>query len=847
VIRDSTQRTLLLSARTNPPLTQMVTLMRTFLVFLAWLAWLAAYPLYAQELFPVRDEGETRNRDYDVLHYKIEVSFDEAQRKVMGTVSTTLVPFTPGLTHVIFDAEEMTIDSVSLARGKTLTFTTGPKTLDILLDRMYSYRDTITVVTHYWCTPRRGLFFIQPDSAYPHVPWQIWTQGEDMDNHFWFPCYDFPNDRATTEVLATVRSSYTALSNGKLLGVTEDRKKGTKTFHWKESKPHVAYLVMLAIGEYAVLKDTVGKLPLEYYVYPEQVDDARICFRPTPDVMTFFSRVTGVPFPWEKYAQVLIHDFTVGGMENTSACSLLDHATVYDARQRVDHSSSSLIAHELAHQWWGDLVTCKDWRHLWLNESFASYFDLLYHEYSLGRDEFDYSTYEAQQAGINNDKTLGRKPIVSVGSYGANLYPRGASVLHMLRYLLGDSLYFRSLHHYLIKHQYGVVETNDLKVAIEESTGQNLYWFFDQWVYKAGYPIFAVSSTWVDSTKQVRLHVEQTQRLDSLTVVFRTPVDIEITTAAQRAVHRVEILTRDTVFVFPAAEKPRMVLFDEGNWLLKETRFDKSDEEWLTQLREARNPINRLLAAKHLGLAASGQKFVPALIDRIQHDPFWAVRRESITMLGLSSSSTDSSWTGARAALIGAARDSKPAVRAAAVALLTDSADAGIRETLRAALNDSTYTVVAQALRALAKADPRGSIGIFGAHLGMPSHQDIISTTALDALASADSLLGIAAAKECLHYGTPQPLRRTAFWVLRRFIRSGTVPESTLYALTTDKSVILRTNAVRALGDLGTGQAIPVLEAVLADPRNPAADAARKSIERIKQRLATPHPPLKTE
>jgi aminopeptidase N len=807
--------------------------------FLLLLAGLGTFTLQAQELFPVRDEGETRSRSYDVQHYRIEVSFDEAQRKVIGKVSTTLVPFFPALQHVVFDAEEMSITSVVLRGGTPLTYTVGPKTLDIALDRPYSYRDTLTLITEYSCTPRRGLFFIQPDSAYPNTPRQIWTQGEDMDNHFWFPCYDFPNDRATSEVLATVRSSYTALSNGRLVKVSENRTNGTKTYHWKLSKPHASYLVMLAIGEYAVLKDSVGKLPLEYYVYPNQVDDARICFSSTPDVMNFFSERIGYKYPWEKYAQVLIRDFTAGGMENTSACSLLDHITVYDARQRVDHSPTSLIAHELAHQWWGDLVTCKDWRHLWLNEGFASYFDPLYHEHSLGRDEFDYSMYEAQQAGINGDKTLGRKPIVSVGSYGTNLYPRGASVLHMLRFLLGDSLFFRSLTHYVTKHQFGVVETNDLKVAIEETTGQNLHWFFDQWVYKAGYPMFAVSYTWEDSTKSIRLHVEQTQKLDSLTGLFRTPVDIEITAGTQQVVHRVEIAGRDTVYTLPAPEQPRLVIFDRGNWILKELRFEKPEEEWLTQVKDARNPVDRLRAVKHLGLMSRSEKFIPVLVDRLLHDPFWAVRRESVNMLGLIADEKDSSWTAAKAGLIAAAQDRHAAVRTAAVALLTDTANTTTREALVSALKDSSYTVVAQALRSLSKADPHGCLGILGAHLGMPSHQEVIATAALDALAGADSLLGIAAAKECLQYGTPQQLRFTALWILRRFIRSGTLPDSTIYPLTQDKNTNLRTTAVRILGEIGTARTVPVLEAVTADEKNPSAETARKSIDRIKKRLAT--------
>ena len=254
------------------------------------------------------------------------------------------------------------------------------------LDRSYSFRDTLAVSIAYSCTPKKGLYFVQPDSGYPGKPAQIWTQGEDMDNHFWFPCYDFPNDRATSEVIATVQAKYTALSNGKLLEVTENKTRRDKNLSLEGDQ--AARVVSDHAGHRRICRAArqAGSLPLEYYVYPHHVEDAKVCFRETPDMVRFFTREDRISYPWEKYAQVLIRDFVVGGMENTSATCLADDATVYDARARLDDSPTSLIAHELAHQWWGDVVTCVDWRHLWLNESFATYFDPLYHEFLLGRD-----------------------------------------------------------------------------------------------------------------------------------------------------------------------------------------------------------------------------------------------------------------------------------------------------------------------------------------------------------------------------------------------------------------------------------------------------------------------------
>ena len=466
---------------------------------------------FSQSVFPVSTEnGEAKSRTYHVVHYKIEVSFDELKKMVMGKVTTTIVPFTSDFTTLEFDAENMNFTKVSL--GKTvLLFDSLEKTIRIRLNKTYSYRDTLTVSIDYWCVPQKGLYFIQPDSAYPDKPREIWTQGEDMDNHFWFPCWDFPNDKATSEVIATVRNSYTVLSNGKLVNVKEDKKTGTKTFYWKEDKPIASYLIMMAAGDYAIINDEADGIPIQYYVYKNQVDDAKACLAHTPLMMKFFDEKIGFKYAWEKYAQITIADFMYGGMENASATTMLDRILVFNARSRIDQSAVSLIAHEFAHQWWGDVVTCKDWRHIWLNESFASYFDPLYIEHALGEDEFLNDMYGSQQAGVHTDKVLGRKPIVSVGSYTSNVYPRGASVLHMLRFVLGDELFWRAIHHYIVKNQFTSVETNDLKIAVEEATGQNLYWFFDEWVYKAGHPVFDVAYLYNDSSKALFLTVKQTQ------------------------------------------------------------------------------------------------------------------------------------------------------------------------------------------------------------------------------------------------------------------------------------------------------------------------------------------------
>lgn len=804
---------------------------------LVWILTMVPAIVQAQELFPVRDRGEARDRFYDVLHYRIAVSFDEPRRAVQGTVTTTLVPFQPACRTLVFDAEEMTIQRVHLGSGMSLPFVQDSTTVSIILDRSYSMRDTITVSLDYACTPRKGLYFVQPDSAYPGKPRQIWSQGEDMDNHFWFPCYDFPNDKATSELLATVPRDLTVLSNGALISVREDAKAGTKTFHWKEQKPHASYLIMVAVGSYAIVRDKAGSLPLEYYVYPDRVEDARICFRETAAMIRFFNETIGFPYPWEKYAQVVICDFMVGGMENTSATSLADNATLFDARARTDHSPTSLIAHELAHQWWGDVVTCKDWRHLWLNESFASYFDPLYHETTLGRDHFDFTMYEAQKTGINTDKAFGRKPIVSVGSFSANLYPRGASVLHMLRFQLGDELFWRALRHYITKHQFMPVETNDFKVAIEEATGQNLYWFFDQWVYKAGHPVFAVSSAWQDSAHTLRLSVRQTQTVDSLTGIFRTPVDIEITTSEGAFTHRVTINSLDTVLVLPAPSKPRMVIFDKGNWLLKELDVTKPVEDWVVQLEEARNPVDRIRALEHLVTVDDTARILPLVVRRASDDPFWGVRQEAVQVLGMISGGFAPSRKEAREALLHAAHDPHPEVRGTAITFLTDSGDVEMKTTLLGALRDSSYTIVARALRSLAKVSPVDAAPILLTHLDMPSHADQIASAALSALAGVDTVTARKEALSRVRYGNPSPVRGAAFSILRRAIGNRTMSADICHPLLRDANAWLRNGAIALLGDYGGTESLALLDSLGGDAKNTSAPRARKSAAKIRLRL----------
>ena len=790
---------------------------------------------FSQSVFPLNNgNGEARDRTYHVLHYKIEVSFDESKKMLMGRATTTLVPFTAEFTSLEFDAENMNFKSVSLAKT-SLPFDSLAKTIRIHLDKAYSYRDTLTVSIEYSCVPKKGLYFIQPDSAYPDKPWQIWSQGEDMDNHFWFPCWDFPNDKATSEVIGTVKSAYTFLSNGKLVNVKEDKKRGTTTFYWKEEKPHASYLIMMAAGEYAILNDQADGIPLQYYVYKNQVDDAKVCLSPTPKIMKFFNDKIGYTYAWEKYAQITIADFMYGGMENASATTMLDKILVFDARSRIDQSAVSLIAHEFAHQWWGDVVTCKDWRHIWLNESFASYFDPLYIEHAYGEDEFINTMYGAQQAGIHTDRVLGRKPIVSVGSYQANVYPRGASVLHMLRFVLGDELFWRAMHHYIEKNQFTSVETNDLKSAVEEATGQNLYWFFDQWVYKAGHPVFDVAYSYNDSLRSLFLTVKQTQSMDSLTGVFRTPVDVEIVTAKGSSIHRINIVKEESTYAFSSMETPKLVLFDKNDWILKEVNYlNRTNDEWKYQAEFGSDVVARRTAVEHVAKNDTAGESISLLVKILHNDPFWGVRQAAVDGLGMIPAMSDEKTD----ALISALSDTKSYVRSSAAVQLGNIRTAKVSKALHASLSDSSYSVEANSVAALSKVDSVNSLSLIKARLDVRSYGNQVANAALNALAKLDSVEGVNVALKKVKYGANVEGRSTALNILKQYGKFREDVKATCALLLGDKSRQIRFSAADFLGDVGSESQLHELENLANKKDDPASGAAAKAIEKIKERNA---------
>ncbi|HEX8493207.1 MAG TPA: M1 family aminopeptidase [Pyrinomonadaceae bacterium] len=550
-------------------------------------------------------------RTYDVLNYTIRTRFDVPNKTVIGDETVMFKPLLADFKTFDLDAGAMQIESVTLDASDTaLQWTLPPEKLSIKLDRAYQPDETISVRVKYRTKPDRGLYFIPASRgnffSAPR-PAQIWTQGQPEDNHYWFPCYDFPDDKVTSEQYITTAANEIAISNGELLE-TINNPDGTRTFHWKMEQLHNSYLISLVVGDYVKLSDTFKNVPIEYYTYPGTETVAQRAFEKTPQMMEWFSKILNYDYPYNKYAQTVVASFIFGGMENITATTQSETEILRNTGEKVSPSTENLVAHELAHSWFGNLVTCKDWSHAWLNEGFATFMEASFKEREGGRDAYLEEMESNANSYFSEDTYRYRRPIVTnryrqpIDLFDMTLYKKGALIVHMLRETVGDEMFWKTLNRYLIENQYRSVVTADLQRAFEQTTGQELDWFFDQWVYRAGYPELRVRSSYNPTTRRLTLDVAQTQTPDATTPeVFRLPaVEIELATARGARTERIDITQRVQRFTFPLDGKPLMIRFDKGEKILKKLDFPRSRAMLAYQKEHSADIIGRREASMAL-------------------------------------------------------------------------------------------------------------------------------------------------------------------------------------------------------------------------------------------------------
>lgn len=780
-----------------------------------------------------------RDRLVDVRHVRLEVTLDFERRAVTGAATHTCAPINDGLTRVEFDAVDMTIRAVRLASGAELSFTYGDGKLSVTLDRPYAAGEELAVRIEYEAVPRRGLYFIGPDEAYPQKPRQCWSQGQDEDSRHWFPCFDYPNERHSSELLATVPSTMIVVGNGELVSVHDDPAHGTRTYHWYQEVPHVAYLTSIVAGEFAHWSERAAGVPLLYYVPPDRLEDGKRALGRTAAMMEFFSkRVAAYPYP--KYAQSVVADFIFGGMENISATTLTENV-LQDERAFPDYQSAGdgLVAHELAHQWFGDLLTCRDWSHAWLNEGFATYFDALFTESYYGLDEFRYQLFLNAEAYFDEDNRRYRRPIVHnvyhepIDIFDRHLYEKGSLVLHMLRYILGDDLWWKAIRFYVERNRERVVITPEFQRAIEEATGRNLDWFFDQWVYRGGHPQFKVAWEWNDAAKLAKVTVSQTQNVDDLTPLFRMPVVVDFALdSGERVACRFEVSEREQTFYASLPEKPKLVRFDPGNFVLKQLEFRPGKEMLIYQLERDDDVIGRIRAAQELA-RAGGPDAVAALKRAVLEDPFWGVRNRAARALGSMRSEA------ALDALIECLpRVDHPKARRGVVMALGEYRSEKAADALIALLErgDPSYYVEAESAKALGKTRSSRAFETLLRQLEKPSHNEIIRMLTFEGFGELKDDRAIPVAQDWTAYGRPPRVRQAATAALGKLGEDKPDVTDVLTRLLTDPWLQVRLAAVNALGELKDARAIPHLERTAAtDLDGRVVRFAREAIVRIRE------------
>jgi aminopeptidase N len=557
-----------------------------------------------------------RAREWDVLHYRVALDLDLAGKRFEGLARITLTPLRDGLEHCELDAEELVVTGVGEGAGRPLRFEQSDRSVRIVLSRTAARGDTLRLeIAYHAIDPHGGFFFDEAGDGHPRM---VSTDSWPDEAHHWFPCWDHPADKATQEMLLTVPKGNRALSNGRLVGVAEDAGRGTLTWHWSLEHPHATYLAMLAAGPFEVIADSLDTLPLAAWVYPGTVEEARPLFGRTPEMIAFYEETFGVPFPWAKYDQVAT-PHVGGGAEATSATILGDAVLRASADPARRLTWERIIAHEAAHQWWGDLVTMRDWTHTWLSESFATYSDYLWTRHDRGEEAGALDLEGKREQYLREARERYRRPIVfdrwvrPEENFDAHTYPKGAAVLHMLRAEVGDETFFHILNRYLCSFAYTSVVTEDFIAVVREVAGRDLGWFFDQWLYRPGHPVLEVGYDWIEAEGTLRLRVTQVQdTTHGVPGAYRLPVAVGITTASGKRVERIVVSERVQTFTFPCTQPPLLVRFDEGNVLLMELDFPKSETELRYQV-EHDDVIGRRRAAArlHSGGIGSGRVRTP--------------------------------------------------------------------------------------------------------------------------------------------------------------------------------------------------------------------------------------------
>jgi len=754
------------------------------------------------------------DREVTVLHLSLDVTPDFDHRSVAGKATLQFKPMVKPVQELKLDAVALSIASVT-ATVKIQAYQATADHLIITFAEPIPADQAASVTIAYHAEPETGLYFRTPKMGYREGDTHCFSQGEQIEARHWYPCFDSPNEKFTSEVTCRVPEGMTVISNGRLVEQAKDAATGLTAFHWSQEQPHANYLITLVAGYFKSLEGRHQAVPLAFLTPPSEFPEATNSFRQTEEIMAFFEREIGVPFPWAKYYQVCVNDFVAGGMENTSATTLTDATLFTDATENIINSEG-LVAHEMAHQWFGDLVTCKDWSHIWLNEGFATYYQELFNGHKNGHDALLYDLYNSARhvTGIPNDtNSIVRRNFNAPSEmFGYLAYPKGAWVLHMLRSQLGEELYRRCIQTYLERHRYGNVTTEDLRAVVEELSGRSFDQFFDQWLYHAHYPELEVDYAWNELTKLAKVTIRQKQELSDQVMRFDFPLAIRFKGKFGTTDRVAEVKELAEDFYFPLASEPETVRLDPEYTLLAKTTFDLSDDMLSAQLADQTDVIGRLLALEQLANRQDAET-VAKLKETLQRDSFYGVRVEAARALR-------SIHTGeALAALLDSAKQSDARVRLAVVAAVGGFFRESAGDCMRKVVADEKNPAIkAEAIRDLAAYEQPEIHQLLVNFLNSKSYREELAGAAISAIRAQDDPACIPPLLQALKQRqTDLPSRvfasglETAGYLARNEDQKDNVREF-LIAKVNDPKKLVQRSVFGALGTLGDPKAIPVLD-----------------------------------
>ena len=665
----------------------------------------------------------TSTKINDLVNTKLDVSFDFSKSWMYGKAWITLKPHFYPTDSLTLDAKMMSIKEVSVIKeGKRvqLKYSYDSLKLHITLDKTYKGGENYTIFIDYISKPNdikangsaaiseaKGLYFINPLGKEKDKPTQVWTQGETESNSAWVPTIDKPNQKATDEISMTVPAKFQTLSNG-LLVKQKKHSDGTRTDTWRMDLPHSPYLMMMATGEFSIIKDKYKGKEVSYYVEKEYASVARKIFGLTPEMISYFSKITGVDFPWQKYSQVVVRDYVSGAMENTTATVHAGSAQ-QDARQLIDGNSwEDVISHELFHMWFGDYVTTESWSNIPLNESFADLSETLWEEYKHGKDAGDEHSFDAMQNYFFSNS--GNKDLVRFyyrnreELFDAVSYQKGGRILNMLRNYVGDSAFFRSLNLYLTTYKFKSAEAQELRLAFEDVTGQDLNWFWSQWFYGSGHPKLDISYDYDQAKRSARVFVSQTQS----DKIFKLPVAIDVYQGGGKKRYNVWLENKADTFAFPADTRPDLINVDGDKILLCQKTDKKTIDNYIFQYKNAGLYLDRREA---IDFAAKNQKRDPKAFELLKNaidDKYQGLRIYAIENLNIQDDSIKRSVEPILANL--AEKDPSSMIRASAIQALGIYKKAAYRDLFLKSVNDSSYSVAGDALLALGSIDSTSAL-----------------------------------------------------------------------------------------------------------------------------------------